>query len=389
LGIVLVSAVSPINDEDLNMIRSLAQAGIPAKVLLSKADLLEPQDLWKALSYIRKVIADDLGLQVTVHPVSTVAAGERLLQDWFHNDLEPLFQRHRELSRQSVQRKVGALREEVLTALRSKLGTVGGQTDRDRARLREVEDALRKAAGSQEGARSFCSSETDSIRMMGRAALDASAAAVMAHLGELRPRASAFDTVITSAIHEVAAGAASRISTRLRAVGEELDLALKLAAVELGADTTEDSVGNCLREMPRFEVSLPEMEVTVPWYCLSKRWAEWWLVRNCRRSLQPEVDAAFIRYSRALEAWIRGALSDLQTRFSAQADGFRAQLARLTTTQAVSPEERSRIEADLARLDDFEIIGGDVDPQGLRTQLAVRAGGEGPREVAAPRPTSS
>jgi aryl-alcohol dehydrogenase-like predicted oxidoreductase/GTP-binding protein EngB required for normal cell division len=73
LGILLISAVNPINDEDLNTIYALSQAGIPVMVLLSKADLLSPEDRIKALAYTKQEVATNLKLNVTAHPVSTVA----------------------------------------------------------------------------------------------------------------------------------------------------------------------------------------------------------------------------------------------------------------------------------------------------------------------------
>ena len=142
--------------------------------------------------------------------------------------------------------------------------------------------------------------------------------------------------------------------------------------------------------MPRFEVSLPEMEPNVPWYCVSTRWAEWALTRSLHKTLQPELDDAFVRYSRSLDAWARRALSDLQTRFSTQADGFRAQLARLTTEQVLSTEERSHIEADLARIEGFTTIERTADrAQNLAALRAAGAGGEDPRATEAPRPRSN
>lgn len=53
LGILLLSAVNPINEEDLNTIEALSMAGIPVMGLLSKADLLSPRDRERALDYTK------------------------------------------------------------------------------------------------------------------------------------------------------------------------------------------------------------------------------------------------------------------------------------------------------------------------------------------------
>lgn len=70
LGILLVSAASPLDQEDLNTIHALSQAAIPVLVLLSKADLLSAE-------YARREILNHLGLKIGVHPVSALPDHEK------------------------------------------------------------------------------------------------------------------------------------------------------------------------------------------------------------------------------------------------------------------------------------------------------------------------
>ena len=70
LGVVLVDAASTLNREDLGLLRSLYEAGVPAMVLLSKADLLTPADRDRMTAYVRDQVTRELGLDVPVHPVS-------------------------------------------------------------------------------------------------------------------------------------------------------------------------------------------------------------------------------------------------------------------------------------------------------------------------------
>jgi GTP-binding protein EngB required for normal cell division len=74
LGVVLIGAGSPLNDEDLSTILRLNEAAIPVKVLLSKADLLSPSDLESALQYTARQLRTHLGAEIGVHPVSTAAS---------------------------------------------------------------------------------------------------------------------------------------------------------------------------------------------------------------------------------------------------------------------------------------------------------------------------
>ncbi len=52
LGIVLIDAASTLNQDDVALLRTLYEAGIPAMVLLSKADLLATSDRAKMATYI-------------------------------------------------------------------------------------------------------------------------------------------------------------------------------------------------------------------------------------------------------------------------------------------------------------------------------------------------
>ncbi len=72
-GVVLIDSGSTLTADDLGTIQSLYEAGIPASVLLSKADLLVPEDRQRAVEYTEAQIRDQLGLTLPVHPVSVMA----------------------------------------------------------------------------------------------------------------------------------------------------------------------------------------------------------------------------------------------------------------------------------------------------------------------------
>jgi hypothetical protein len=98
----------------------LLEAGIPASILLSKADLIKPVDRDRAIAYTKEMINERLGVDLPVLPVSGAPADAILLDSWFEAEITPLYARH--LARQSIRRKVGVLRESVESALRMALG---------------------------------------------------------------------------------------------------------------------------------------------------------------------------------------------------------------------------------------------------------------------------
>ncbi|HUO30634.1 MAG TPA: dynamin family protein, partial [Bryobacteraceae bacterium] len=121
LGVVLIDAGSTLTGDDLATIQTLYDAGIPAAVLLSKADLLAPADRDLALQYVAGHIRSDLGFELPVHAISIKEGSSHLLEKWLDAEILPLYDRHAELARQSLNRKIGALRLGVEAALKTRL----------------------------------------------------------------------------------------------------------------------------------------------------------------------------------------------------------------------------------------------------------------------------
>lgn len=372
LGILLISAVNPIDDEDLSTIHALSQAGIPVMVLLSKADLVSPEDRTKALNYTKQEILANLNLSVTVHPVSTVAGQEHLLENWFREEFAPVYSRHQELAQESVRRKAGALREAVIAALRSKLGSQ--PVSRNAAQLEEIERELREAAGRIEDARQFCLSAADEVRLLGPIAVERAAAAVVNGWKGGAPSAS-----LRGVVHDTAAEAASQISGRLLALAQGLDSALKLAGNEVGETLNDSPIDGCVREMPRFEATLPEMTIAPPWFRRMDSLAQPWAARRIRKGAQQAIDEGFATYARSLEGWARRVLAEIHARFDARADAYRAQLARLMARTTVSADENARIESAVARLEQFASVTSEPDSDHAISQFAGIQETRGPR----------
>ena len=121
MGVVLIDAGSTLTPDDLQTIQILYEAAIPATVLLSKADLLGPRDRTRIIEYVKQHIKGELNLDLPVHPVSVMAQERDLLAQWFANDIAPLYNQRQELKLRSVRRKIGALRQSVEFALRSRI----------------------------------------------------------------------------------------------------------------------------------------------------------------------------------------------------------------------------------------------------------------------------
>lgn len=108
---------------------------------------------------------------------------------------------------------------------------------------------------------------------------------------------------------------------------------------------------DCVREMPRFEVALPETGIARPWFQRVRGVTRHWVAKKFRGDVSSGLETGFANYGRALEAWVRRVLGGLQERFDAKADAYRAQLARLTERKALSPAQRVQIEGHLVEIE--------------------------------------
>jgi GTP-binding protein EngB required for normal cell division len=352
LGVVLISAGSPLNDEDLSTIRVLYESAIPVKVLLSKADLLAPSDLASALDYTSHQVRAQLGFEVGVHPVSTVASHAHLLDEWFAGEIAPLYEKHQQLAQESIRRKTGALREAVEAALKVKLSRAGAGRAPRKEEFMSLERELREAAGRISEARSFCLRAVDEIRLLAPRALDEAANALLALWANPAGEAAEPGRVVATAITTTAVSAAQVVHTHLQELAHSLAQALQRASEALDSDDApaEEELAYPLREMPRFDPPSVRLNLQRPWILRPAALARMRIDRALRSALAQPLSEAFATHGRLVEDWARKALAELQARFDAVADTYRAQLARLIGHGALTADEQQAIVDDLSRL---------------------------------------
>jgi GTP-binding protein EngB required for normal cell division len=353
LGVVLISAGNPLNDEDLSTIRLLYEAAIPVKVLMSKADLLTPSDLDSALAYTAGQIRAQLGFEISVHPVSTANSHALLLEQWFARELAPLSEKHQELAQASIRRKTGALREAVEAALRAKLNKAETTRGSQKEDLVAVERELREAAGKLEEARVFCLRASDEIRGLTPYALNEAANALLEAWAGTTSDGIDSGAVVAGAIAKTA-GTAAQVHAYLQNLARSLTAASRKAASALGRQDApeEEELLRTLREMPRFDPPLISKNFHRPWLRYPRALERRFIYSDLRSALELPLQEAFSTHGRLVENWVRRALAELQLAFDSSADAYRAQLARLIGQGAVTAEEQQPIVEDLRRLDE-------------------------------------
>jgi GTP-binding protein EngB required for normal cell division len=361
LGVVLVDAGSTLTEDDIGTIRALYEAGIPASVLLSKSDLLAPEDRDRSSAYISEHIHSQLGLAISVHPVSVQPTHSSFLDAWLKDVLVPLYDRHQQLAQESLSRKIGALRETVIMALKLRLtrapldrppDDVQRLGDQGPIDAEQIDSTLRKAVGRITEIRQICFETTQAIRQEADRALDEAANALLnawAAGGTASPSNLVADELI-----RVAAEQAGTVSKALKDLAAELSQALQTASKALGYQEApiEHDFTVFIKEMPKLDLgTLDDMQVHPPVLGkLSRSLALRQTRRALHRQIGQQAEHAFSNLGRMLDAWARRILGELQLRFETHADQYRAHLSRMGTRASIQGEDQTAILRDLNSL---------------------------------------
>ena len=355
LGVVLIDAGSTLTGDDLATIQTLYDAGIPAAVLLSKADLLAPADRDLALQYVAGHIRSDLGFELPVHAISIKEGSSQLLEKWLDAEILPLYDRHAELARQSLNRKIGALRLGVEAALKTRLKRSGSTGHSgagiDIAKLRDLETELRTAAGKIAQARTESSDMADVLRDCADALIRTAANNLMDAWESGASRAG--EDRIKNMLEVAAAEPASQIASAIQAAARNAGSVLAKAAMALELENSPepDELLDVLKNMPRFDLGSLEIEVSPSALAslLGRRWAASRVERRIRSQAGEQIADALVTYGRVLRVWVRKTFTDLQEQFDSYADAYRAHLNRLAANKP-GVEDEAALRDDLAAL---------------------------------------
>jgi GTP-binding protein EngB required for normal cell division len=351
LGVVLIDAASTLTDDDLSTIRLLYEAGVRVSVLLSKCDLLAPADREQALSYVTQQISAHLGVNLPIRPVSALPSQTQLLDDWLTSDILPLYERHQQLTQQSLQRKIGALRESVETALRIRLESAARKPVSSKIDRAEIDARLRNAVGRFAEARRICFDIGHEIEEFGQQGLAIAASHLINHWQQhdgVSPTAVVRDVLI-----DIATARASLLSGALADLARELVETLQDTARELGFvdGHDEEELTSVVKEMPRLDLGTWNVNIAPSIRLkLSARLEARRVEQYLRAQIGATVSKAFYNIGKTLEAWVRRTLNELQLRFDTQADKYRAHLIRLGDGRAISEAEAISLRRDFDQL---------------------------------------
>jgi GTP-binding protein EngB required for normal cell division len=350
LGVVLIDAGSTLTPDDLKTVQTLYEAGVPANVLLSKADLLTVEDRAQLIEYVKDHIRAELNLETQVHAVSAMPVGRDLLTQWFENDIAPLYSQQQELKLRSIRRKVGTLQQSVEAALRARLRSKGHEPAKQ---LRDVEAGLRQASGKLQETHTTARKITDEIRNLASRSLW-NAAADLAALWSKGSDENRTQQVVLDAVNQTVQEKVKALHDLLQSLGRELYESLRLTAetLKLSDAPIAEEFSALLREMPVFDLGQITLTVRRPIVALlfGSSFAERQIANKLARSVGPQVLRALLSYRQLAFDWSDGVVGQVQRRFDAYANGYRAQLERMVGSQELSSEQEQTIRRSLDTL---------------------------------------
>jgi GTP-binding protein EngB required for normal cell division/NTP pyrophosphatase (non-canonical NTP hydrolase) len=348
-GIVLVDAGSTLTPDDLKIVGALNQASTATTVLISKADLLSAQDLEQQTAYVKRQLHTEFGTDLEVRPVSVMPSHADLLEQWFAEELVPLYERKQRMLQESLARKTLGLASAVRSALEMGFSYAGIEGE-DRLQFEEVDLELRRSAGDLQKFHSELRRTTEEITLLAPFIVNRAAASI-ANIWPTENHEVDCAEVLRGIAAEVAGEISNQVRAKLLKLGAMLQQELLRTATLLrSADMLGSEDFQVLAEMPAFHMNRQGDLVKPP---ILGRLGRWSRIHSAKHRLQvheSDLRLALESFSRLLYAWGLDASTDLERRFDSFANRYRAQLERLLLDRKQSMLDADTVKSDLGAL---------------------------------------
>ena len=351
LALLLIDAGTALNEEDIGTLRLLYEGGIPAIVLLSKADLLAEGDLHRVTAYIQEQLQAELGLGMNVHPVSSLPNHAILLDHFFERELLPRFDQARILRNASVARKIGALRSSMIAALETTIDQTKRRGKEIPHDVHGLEEQLRLVTGEIGEQGTVLSHAFFELAETPERILNETADCTLRWMQtNSNPRVTSLQ--LSEWLNDAVWKAVQRHIEGVRSVSQRAIFTLQTVAQEMERIDmpTPEEMESLLRDMPRFELaSLPEPINMTPWMFLGTGIVRSRIRKALRESIGPLVKQELHLYGDALSRWSNQFVSKIVLLVSSYADAYRVQLQRISGTSD-GAIDAPQLEPDLALL---------------------------------------
>jgi len=357
LGVVLIDAGSTLTRDDLQTIQILYDAAIPATVLLSKADLLTAQEQSRVIEYVKDHIRKELNVDLAIHAVSVVRESKELLTRWFADDIAPLYSQRQDLKIRSIRRKLGGLRQSVEIVLRGRLRRKDQIPIKKLEQLRVVEAELRQASGRLEEMKKTARRSADELPHSSSRKMLQRAGAYLVELWSLSGSdEKATSEVVTSAVTRTVREQTDALRRQMDVLAHKLNETLQSAArvLEITDVPAQEEFASVLREMPVFDLGQLTFHVRRPMLIalLGRKSSESFVTKRLTARVGAQLSSSLSTYRALLYDWSDKTLGQVQRRFDAYANSYRAQVEGLLGNQEPrTGQDEDSIRRDLESLE--------------------------------------
>lgn len=341
----MIDAASTLTSEDLQTIQALYQSRVPATLLLSKADLVNSGDRARVAEYIREHIRKNLNLNLNVHPVSIVEEQKDLIELWFEEDIAPLYTQRQELKIRSIRRKLGALRQSIQAGLRVRLGRGHHLSPKMVEQLRDLEAELRQASGHLEEMPNIARRVSNDLECAGVQILRIAAATLV----EARSAQAKSDQAAELVRHSITRTINEHTDTLRRDMDSLVQKSLETLRscakmLEIEDIPAEQEFSNIVREMPRFDPGQFSFRLGKPFVLpiFGKKLLGAMISKRLTELIGDQINESLAAYRAVLYDWSERTLNQLQRRFHAYADNYRARIEALTSQERGSEDDAVR-----------------------------------------------
>ena len=355
LGVVLIDAGSTLTPDDLQTIQIIYDAAIPATVLLSKADLLTLQDRASVIGYVKDHIKEELNLDLAVRAVSVMAESKDLVAQWFEEDIAPLYSQRQELKLRSIRRKLGALRQSIEIALRSRLRRNDQISPVKVEQLRVVESELRQASGRLEEMKKIAHGVAKDLEYSSARILRLAAATLVESWSKQGASEDAAPEIVSHAILGTVQEQTESLRRRMEAMAHKLHETIRSAAqvLEMEDKPGEQEFSAVVRELPAFDPGPLDIRLSRPFLLslLGGNLSTSLVTKRLAGTIGEQFAKSLAVYRALLYDWSDRTLSQIQRRFDAYGNSYRAQIERLVGGHTSSAGQKYAIQRDLEKLE--------------------------------------
>jgi GTP-binding protein EngB required for normal cell division len=325
LALLLIDAGSTLTAEDIGTLRLILEAGIPALVLLSKSDLLRPDDIQSTVSYIESQIGHELRTSLPVHPLSSIKDRHVLLEKFFAEELLPRLQRATELKVESVASKLRRLQHDVIASLETKIRRAEHNNVISTPRPDLVENRLREISGGVGELGPWLQRRIETLRGASPTIISKTAQELSERLSE-----SPSDFILPSDITEHLQVIVNREIDSLIAKVNEVALkavdATSHIGTELGrADTpSREELELLIRNVPRFISVIAPTSISIGFRrYLGQQSITNHLEKSMKRSFGSLLQAELGDYTIGLSQWAQRLAQGIQSSVNSYVETFR------------------------------------------------------------------